>query len=237
LRNENEQLRINRDIKNEHTMSKKQEQIEKLKEEKENNEVQAKNRYDALLESKLEMERTCEERISQMERAHKSELKKRKEEYDEKMEADSIRYQELLNQKEDESKKYNERLNELYIHHTNVIKQLNAEHKIELEKQISETNSLKSKMEAMCENHKGDREKIENEAWNKIDEIKEKNKEELAKITEAGLRSKADLQLINNKYMDSKKQKDQLIRDIQEKQTHLNSQIQLTNNMKQEIDG
>lgn len=32
--------------------------------------------------------------------------------------------------------------------------------------------------------HKDQREKIENDAWDEIDQIKEKNKEELAKIIE-----------------------------------------------------
>jgi hypothetical protein len=36
----------------------------------------------------------------------------------------------------------------------------------------------------MMKDHKEMREKIENDAWDEIDQIKEKNKEELAKIIE-----------------------------------------------------
>lgn len=89
----------------------------------------------------------------------------------------------------------------------------------------------------MVKEHKDEREKLENDAWNEIDRIKEQNKEELTKITEAGLKSKADLQLISNRYKEAKNRKEDHIRDIQEKQQKLNAQIQMTNTMKQEIDG
>lgn len=39
----------------------------------------------------------------------------------------------------------------------------------------------------MMREHKDQRDKIENDAWDKIDQIKERNKEELAKIIDAGM--------------------------------------------------
>lgn len=56
--------------------------------------------------------------------------------------------------------------------------------------------------------HKEMREKIENDAWDEIDQIKERNKEELAKIIEQGMNSKASLTLITNEYKESKSKKD-----------------------------
>ncbi len=40
----------------------------------------------------------------------------------------------------------------------------------------------------------------ENDEWNKIDEIKEHNKEQLYKVTKEGLNSKAELTITNNKF-------------------------------------
>ena len=60
----------------------------------------------------------------------------------------------------------------------------------------------------MMKDHKEMREKIENDAWDEIDQIKEKNKEELAKIIEQGMNSKASLTLITNEYKESKSKKD-----------------------------
>ena len=55
--------------------------------------------------------------------------------------------------------------------------------------------------------HKEERENIENQAWEDIDRIKEKNKEELAKIIEAGMHSKAELTLMTNDYKKAKSKK------------------------------
>ena len=52
--------------------------------------------------------------------------------------------------------------------------------------------------------HKEERENIENQAWEDIDRIKEKNKEELAKIIDAGMQSKAELTLMTNDYKKAK---------------------------------
>ena len=69
----------------------------------------------------------------------------------------------------------------------------------------------------MMREHTQMREKIENEAWDKIDQIKERNKEELAKIIDAGMESKANLTLVTNDFKERKSQRDQLGRDITEK--------------------
>ena len=87
----------------------------------------------------------------------------------------------------------------------------------------------------MMKDHKEMREKIENDAWDKIDKIKEANKEELAKIIDAGMESKANLTLVTNDFKERRSQRDQLSRDIYDKQTKLNELIQLTNNLKQQI--
>lgn len=73
---------------------------------------------------------------------------------------------------------------------------------------MKETNRLKEQIEFMMKEHKEMREKIENEAWDKIDQIKEKNKEELAKIIDAGMESKANLTLVTNEFKDRRSQRD-----------------------------
>jgi hypothetical protein len=63
----------------------------------ENKEIENRNRYEALLDSKKEMERMNEEKIQQMTQGHQIELERRKQDYNDKMEADAHRYQELMN--------------------------------------------------------------------------------------------------------------------------------------------
>ena len=54
------------------------------------------------------------------------------------------------------------------------------------------------------------REKIENDAWEEIDRIKEKNKVELAKEIEKGMESKTSLTFITNEFKEQRSKKDQL---------------------------
>ena len=81
--------------------------------------------------------------------------------------------------------------------------------------------------------HKEEREKIENEAWEEIDRIKEKYKEELAKIIDAGMQSKAELTLMTNDYKKSKSKKEETQKDIYEQKQKLNDLIQQTNSLRQ----
>lgn len=63
LQRENQQLKITNEMRAEHNLEKKKIEIQRLMEEKDNHELQAKARYEALSDSKKEMERTYEERI------------------------------------------------------------------------------------------------------------------------------------------------------------------------------
>lgn len=50
----------------------------------------------------------------------------------------------------------------------------------------------------MITNHKNEREKIENDTWERIDVLKDKNKEELANIIDQGMQSKCKLTIVMN---------------------------------------
>jgi hypothetical protein len=76
----------------------------------------------------------------------------------------------------------------------------------------------------------------ENEEWEKIDTIKEQNKEELMKVTTIGLSSKAELTLTNSNFTKKKKEKDTVQRELQELSNQLQTELSLTNNYKNEID-
>jgi hypothetical protein len=54
------------------------------------------------------------------------------------------------------------------------------------------------------EDHKKERENIENQTWEDIDRIKERNKDELAKIISAGMSSKAELTMMVNDHTKAK---------------------------------
>ena len=55
-------------------------------------------------------------------------------------------------------------------------------------------------IEQMVKQHKDNREKVENETWEEIEAIKEKNKQELAMEVDKGMKQKSELTLIRNQY-------------------------------------
>lgn len=68
----------------------------------------------------------------------------------------------------------------------------------------------------MAEN-KDERKKIEDVAWENIDVIKDKNKEELALIIDAGINSKAKLIEVQGNFKTQKNAKEHLRSEIVEK--------------------
>jgi hypothetical protein len=85
----------------------------------------------------------------------------------------------------------------------------------------------------MMKNHKQERERIEDETWIKIDELKDKNKELLAKKIDAGMQSKCNLTLIHNDFKRKKAERDNEEKGIEKKTEELNELYKSTNNLKQ----
>ena len=61
------------------------------------------------------------------------------------------------------------------------------------------------------------RKEIEDEAWVKIDDLKDRNKEELNEIIADGMNNKRDLQKETGKFRTANTERDNLNKDIKEK--------------------
>ena len=83
--------------------------------------------------------------------------------------------------------------------------------------------------------HKAERETIENNTWIKIDDLKDKNKEQLAKKIDMGMQSKCNLTLIHNDFKRKKAERDGQEKEIEKKTEELNELYKSTNNLKQQI--
>ncbi len=57
---------------------------------------------------------------------------------------------------------------------------------------------LSETINKMIKDHKNQRESLENNTWEDIEDIKEKNKEILAREIDIGMKQKSDLKLIKN---------------------------------------
>lgn len=99
-----QQARINNQITVDKETKRKMGKKEQLEKEMEYKEIENRTRYDALLDSKKEMERTNEDKIASMLQQHEIELERRRQDYEDKMKADELRFQELLTSKEEEAR-------------------------------------------------------------------------------------------------------------------------------------
>ena len=139
------------------------------------------------------------------------------------MDADQQRFNELQAQKDEDTRKFEERLNELSLYHEKIIKELRQDQKIQLDRQILETSGLKQTIEKMIKDHKEERENIENDTWERIDVLKDKNKEELAGIIDQGMQSKCHLTLVHNDYKKKRKEQELKQNEIKQKQQDLSN--------------
>ena len=72
----------------------------------------------------------------------------------------------------------------------------------------AQKKSLSLEIEQMIKSHKEERERVENETWEQIEGIKEKNKQELAQEVDKGMKQKSELTLIRNKYRNKEQEKE-----------------------------
>jgi len=233
LRSQIEIQKQNKEAELQQNLDRKQKKINEIQQEIENKEEENNRRYEELFEAKKEVDRLNKEKMAQMEQAHEIEKERRRQDYADKMDADQQRFNELQAQKDDDTRKFEERLNELSLYHEKIIKELRQDQKIQLDRQIQETNGLKEQIEQMIKSHKEERERIENETWERIDVLKDKNKEELAKIIDQGMQSKCNLTLIHNDFKKKKNEKEEKEREIAKKQQELTSLYNSTNKLKQ----
>ena len=217
-------------------LDKKMKKINDLKNEIENKTIEQNTRYDQLMMAKHEMENNYKERIKQLIQAHEIEMERRRNDYAEKMDADQQRFDELQAQKDEDNKKFEARLNELTIQHEKIIKELNHEQKIDADRQTQEKNMLAEEIEQMMRAHKEEREKLENDAWEEIDILKDRNKEELAKHIDAGMESKCQLTMVSNEFKTKEAEQKQEENNILKMQNDLSELWKKTNHLKQTIE-
>ena len=126
-------------------------------------------------------------------RLHDEELLAKKREFEEKMYTDNERYQELLHLKDEQEKKFRQKLSELHLLQEKQYKEIRIDHDLQKQEKDKERKELQVKIDKLLSINKEDRKAIEDTAWEEIDVIKDKNKEELALIIDAGIASKAKL--------------------------------------------
>eukprot|EP00351_Strombidinopsis_sp_SopsisLIS2011_P002743 CAMPEP_0116889266 /NCGR_PEP_ID=MMETSP0463-20121206/24667_1 /TAXON_ID=181622 /ORGANISM="Strombidinopsis sp, Strain SopsisLIS2011" /LENGTH=207 /DNA_ID=CAMNT_0004555617 /DNA_START=2231 /DNA_END=2856 /DNA_ORIENTATION=+ len=90
------------------------------------------------------------------------------------------------------------------------IKEMNQERELEKKLKDDEQRRLQDKIDNMIKKSKKKRKEIEDDAWDKIDRIKDQNKEELALTIDAGMASKGLLTTETGQHREAKNEKEKL---------------------------
>ena len=100
----------------------------------------------------------------------------------------------------------------------------------------AQKKAMSMEIERMVKTHKENRELVENETWEEIEAIKEKNKHELATEVDKGMKQKSELTLIRNEFRNREQEMEKLKKTIKEQSIDLNTEIANTNREKQHIE-
>lgn len=118
-------------------------------------------------------------------------------------------------------KRFEAIMSEVYMEHEKLMERMNRDFELEKDELEHNKKELSAKIESMLAQHKIDRQKVENDKWEEIEGIKERNKEELADKIDKGMLEKASLTLIGNDFRERNNQKKGLMKDIENKEDEL----------------
>ena len=167
---------------------------------------------------------------------HRDELEKKAQDQAEKRAADQERYEGLKAQKEKDLEKFEMLMSQTYLTHEDLMANLNRDQVLERKEKEAQKKDLSHEIEQMVKSHKDERELVENQTWDKIEEIKEENKKDLAKLVDNGMKMKSELTLIKNEYRHKEQEMENLRKKIKDQNQELNTEIANTNREKQHIE-
>ena len=88
--------------------------------------------------------------------------------------ADAQRFNDLNLRKEEQSKRYKILLSEIFDKHKKLVTEMKATHKMRKDQLKLEKETLNAEIEKLINEHKLVREKVENDSWDFIEQLKEK---------------------------------------------------------------
>jgi len=108
-------------------------------------------------------------------------------------------------------------------------------HELEKHDLAKEYEKLQRTIHQLQGENREERSAIEEDQWEKIDEVKEDNKTALAQMIEVGMDSKGQLTQVTGAYKSKLTKKDSYEKDSQEKLSKLNDLTTMTAELKQQI--
>jgi cilia- and flagella-associated protein 57 len=127
-------------------------------------------------------------------------------------------------------------MDQLKQEHEEAMENLRVDNEKELRKMSEMVQELSEKIKKMEIENKETRDKLEAKYWEEIDEMKERNKNELYRQTTLGMDAKAELTMTKDKLDNAKLEKDSKEQAIKEKEELLANEIKTQRNLRSEIE-
>lgn len=209
--------RLKNDIRNEKSnnenqikmqMEQKRKEITELKNLIANEKSQFDQEFERLEQEKQLEEQKNDENLAHLDRLHEEELRLKRHEFEVKQSADIERYTELERLKEKQANDFSNKISELFLLQEKQFKDMQVENTLAQKQKDSEIKQLEEKINDLKGENEQCRKKIEDHAWDEIDKIKERNKEELTEIINLGIKSKGSLTIVTGEYKTKKARKE-----------------------------
>ena len=108
-------------------------------------------------------------------------------------------------------------------------------HKMNKDKLKLEKETLNAEIENMITSHRNLREQVENDAWDKMEQLKESQNQKLAAEVEKGMKQKAELTLIMTNFKKKTAEKKAAWEQLETKNQELNQKINECTTVKQQL--
>ena len=131
--------------------------------------------------------------------------------------SDKERKDGLLDSKEEQKLDFEKDIQELFLQQDKAKAEMQQEHTLQKLQKENDYKEMQTTIEELERNNVDQRKKIEEHAWIKIDELKDRNKEELTAIIKEGMKNKSDLQKETGTFKTKNNERDTLIKEIKEK--------------------
>lgn len=131
--------------------------------------------------------------------------------------ADKERSEALIASQEEQKIEFEKNIQELFLQNDKAKAEMQQEHALQKLQKDNEYKEKQKMIEELEFKNKSRRKEIEDEAWVKIDDLKDRNKDELSEIIKDGMNNKRDLQRETGKFRTANTERDTLNKEIKEK--------------------
>jgi len=207
LKSQIKETENNTSFKFEISIKNKDDQIKELNEQLKSESQQEKNRFEALLESKRELESEYDEKIANLREEHHAKLQELETSLLQDVMTEVSKYQNLQRDKEAEAKDHFEKLEQQIEENDREMNRIEEEFRIQHQEELTQLNTCKENKEDLVKRHEETIRQLIQDAETEKKEIDEKNYNELRKTEEENSKTKGDVSLIQKKQNSLEQQK------------------------------